>query len=102
MIANSQFFRIIGNFKPNQLYSTISTHNQRCLGDNFLIGRAKQKCPSETHSVTFVPGLSTFSDLSRIVEHTSCTAIPLLKKGHLHTINPAQPRSPSYPSCIFI
>ena len=29
--------------------------------------RAKQKWPRETHSVTYVPGLSTLSDLSRIV-----------------------------------
>ena len=28
--------------------------------------RAKQKWPPETHSVTYAPGLSTFSDLSRI------------------------------------
>ena len=39
MIANSQFSRFIGNSNPNQLKSTLSTHNRRCPFDKFLIGQ---------------------------------------------------------------
>ena len=38
MIANSQFSRFIGNSKPNQLKSTISTHNRRGPSINFWLG----------------------------------------------------------------
>ena len=42
--------------------------------------KAKQKWERETHSVTYVPGLSTLSDLSRRVHRHSSVA-----QGHLHT-----------------
>ena len=49
--------------------------------------RAKRIWPRETHSVTYVPGLSTLSDLSLIDEQPP----PLfpVAKCHLHTIHPA-------------
>ena len=52
--------------------------------------RDKQKCPSETHSVTYVPGLSTLSNLSCIVAQlppsshpSSLTSVSLVPALHL-------------------
>ena len=47
---------------------------------------AKQKL-RETHSVTYVPGLSTLSDLLRIVDQLYLNSS--VAYGHLHTIHPA-------------
>ena len=40
--------------------------NHQSMGGRSVRTQTKQKWPSETHSVTYIPGLSTLSDLSRI------------------------------------
>ena len=49
--------------------------------------RAKQK--NGRHSVTYVPGLSTLSDLSRIDVQPLRSFHSSVAQGHLHTIHPA-------------
>ena len=58
-------------------------HNHQSTGERSEEHRAKQKWRRETHSVTYVPGLSTLSDLSRIDVQPPCTVIPLLPKATL-------------------
>ena len=58
--------------------------------------RDKQKWPRETHSVTYIPGLSTLSDLWRSLRRYSSVA-----QGHLHIFHPAQLRSPSYSTSTY-
>ena len=47
--------------------------------------RAKQKWPSETHSVTYVPGFSTLSDL--VAQPPPSWSVA---QGHLRTIHPGK------------
>ena len=57
--------------------------------------RAKQKWPRETHSVTYVPGFSTFSYLSRIEAHPprSCFCCPRPPSHHPSSLILGLPRT---------
>ena len=61
-------------------------------------GQTKQKWQRETHSVTYVPGLSTLSDLSRIDAQPPPSFLCCPRPPSHHTSS--QLRSPSYPSPI--
>ena len=61
------FLRALGSITPQTGWCSRKTGRETGMEGCSKEHSVKQKWPRETHSVTFVPGLSTLSGLSRIV-----------------------------------